>query len=262
MHSTEWNLIQTLPTENLRNGDNKLDPEHGTGESVETEPTTLHPGQVLKDTGFELRELKSVVYGHDPSAEDIQILEEYLAQGAVVPGLDLTPRDVTRWKMAWCEIQKRSPADQITFALPKDIVKRCKDWPDEKDMLRFPIALAFSAAALIYGGLHALAWHANFKSPTEQLLWRISACIVMGGMPLLLLIAKLEDEITGLLESFTKSIDVMLDYYLYAILLFLPFSAYVLARAYLVVECFINLAHLPAEVYDVPSWASYFPHIS
>lgn len=29
--------------------------------------------------------------------------------------------------------------------------------------------------------------------------------------------------------------------------------AYIVARAYLVIECFIDLSHLPAEVYDVSS---------
>ena len=130
------------------------------------------------------------------------------------------------------------------------------------DMLKLPIALTFSATALIYGGLHALAWHAYFKSPTEQLLWRISACVVMGGMALILLTVKFEDEITNTFSYLTDFIHYKLDGILYVILVVLLILAYALARAYLVVECFINLAHLPAEVYDVPSWASYFPHIS
>jgi len=37
---------------------------------------------------------------------------------------------------------------------------------------------------------------------------------------------------------------------------------YVLARAFLVVECFINLGHLPDSAYDVPQWTQYLPSIS
>ena len=37
---------------------------------------------------------------------------------------------------------------------------------------------------------------------------------------------------------------------------------YILARAYLVVECFINVFHLPAGVFKTPEWSTYFPHIS
>lgn len=36
---------------------------------------------------------------------------------------------------------------------------------------------------------------------------------------------------------------------------------YVLFRAYLVVVCFINLAHLPDSAFLVPEWSCYVPHI-
>ena len=37
--------------------------------------------------------------------------------------------------------------------------------------------------------------------------------------------------------------------------------AYVLARACLVVECFINVFHLPAGVFDTPEWSTDSPHM-
>lgn len=37
--------------------------------------------------------------------------------------------------------------------------------------------------------------------------------------------------------------------------------AYALARTYLVVECFINLAHLPDDAFRVAQWSQYIPHI-
>ncbi|SPO01171.1 uncharacterized protein DNG_03918 [Cephalotrichum gorgonifer] len=37
---------------------------------------------------------------------------------------------------------------------------------------------------------------------------------------------------------------------------------YALARVYLLVECFINLAHLPDGAYQVPQWSQYVPHIA
>ena len=36
---------------------------------------------------------------------------------------------------------------------------------------------------------------------------------------------------------------------------------YIVARVYLVVECFINLAHLPPSAYQLPQWSQYVPHI-
>jgi len=37
---------------------------------------------------------------------------------------------------------------------------------------------------------------------------------------------------------------------------------YVVARVYLVVECFLNLAHLPDAAYLLPQWSQYVPHIA
>ena len=44
--------------------------------------------------------------------------------------------------------------------------------------------------------------------------------------------------------------------------LFYPtFLLYVFSRVYLVVDSFLQLAHLPDAVYQVPNWSQYFPHI-
>jgi hypothetical protein len=37
---------------------------------------------------------------------------------------------------------------------------------------------------------------------------------------------------------------------------------YIFCRAYIVVECFIMLAHLPDTTLEIPSWARYIPHIT
>ncbi len=123
-----------------------------------------------------------------------------------------------------------------------------------------PIAFGFCAGALIYGGLHALAWFAHFDSSTEQLLWRISACVVMGGLPVIFVLITVGHRV----ERWTSN-GGMSDFFLSSMLITLVgliLLAYILARGYLVVECFINLSHLPAEVYEVPQWSAYFPHIS
>ena len=37
---------------------------------------------------------------------------------------------------------------------------------------------------------------------------------------------------------------------------------YVVARLYLVVNCFVNLAPLLDKVFELPNWSHYFPHIA
>lgn len=53
------------------------------------------------------------------------------------------------------------------------------------------------------------------------------------------------------------AVKILFDLIVTAVVLF-----YTLARVYLVVECFINLAHLPDGAYQVPQWAQYVPHIA
>ncbi|KAI4087558.1 MAG: hypothetical protein LQ344_006711 [Seirophora lacunosa] len=195
------------------------------------------PGQVIPGTNLKTKtaqEMKDLV--GDKSA--------YLP---VIPELRLTKEDVTRLKMA-------SAASDARVGRPKEweeikFRRRCSNAEDfaESD---FVSLLGLTIVSLIYGGLHALAWFANFNSTTEQLLWRISSCVVMGGLPIFDVLVRGSE--TGFHGIVTTS----------EILLFLIAIAYILARAYLVVGCFIQLSHMPAGVYEVPEWSAYFPHLS
>ena len=73
----------------------------------------------------------------------------------------------------------------------------------------------------------------------------------MGGFPIIFSLAVWEQKNTN-------------DYIWLAIWCIetLMLVVYLLARAYLVVECFINVFHLPAGVFNTPEWSTYFPHIS
>ena len=161
------------------------------------------------------------------------------------------------------------PSDSILY---RSFVHRCQNRPDiDEFSTNLSLGLNFSAAAFIYGGLHALAWFAHFDSSTEQLLWRISACVVMGMLPVIiglysfswrLFVWETTYRTQKKLEKVIESRSLSLIEDLADIMTYILMLAYVLARAYLVVECFINIAHLPAGVYDVPTWSAYFPHIS
>ena len=226
-------------------------------------PITLQAGQTLQGTGFTILSSKSLtsrlmnrdIFSTRSNLDDmIELYKQSL------PNVHLSARDVNRWKMAWRAIQEyvdRHPDSTVVEkwtdrTLRKLFVDRCKDWPNIDDIFDGGrIGLGFAMVAFIYGGLHALAWFAHFHSSVEQLLWRISACIVMGAMPVIVCVFKIADDYVS-----WDLIDAMA-----AILMFLVLVAYVLARAHLVVESFISLGHLPAGVYDVPRWTAYIPHI-
>ncbi|KAL8665774.1 MAG: hypothetical protein Q9168_007625 [Polycauliona sp. 1 TL-2023] len=176
-----------------------------------------------------------------------------------VPELSLTREDVNRWKMAARAAELFGPPhDQLHLLKREPFRQRCRDHPNFEDVLKKrSLVLGFSAAAIIYGGLHALAWFAHFRSSTEQLLWRISSVAVMSGIPisaavynLYVIDVKLPDNrrlVSGpLIASLIASVALI----------------YIIARVYLVIECFIQLSHLPAGVFQQPEWSTYFPHIA
>ena len=233
------------------------------GRDNEAGSTILIPGQTLQGTGFKALDGKGL-------ATYFRIKDTI----GHVPPIRLTTEDVTRYKMAWRGLRffwplSGYPAQFLSSFwdrdgewpsyVPNPLVQRCKDWPELKDSFELLLGLGFTTAGLIYGGLHALAWFAHFGSSTQQLLWRISACVVMGGFPVCWVLVKLNEFSYRSIHKY--DLDEIFRY-VFLVAAGLVALAYMLARAYLVVECFINLSHLPAGVYDVPHWASYFPHIS
>lgn len=226
----------------------------------ETDSITMAPGEYLAGTCFRAFTARELLQDRPGFGN----LHDY---NGPLPSINLSSQDITRWKMAWSAIQafRIETADGPPFSTSSVIQSRCKDWPGADDILEnLSAALGFSAAAFIYGGLHALAWFAYFHSSTEQLLWQISACVVMGGVSAMHLLAKITQIVNRLARRFglRYRLSDRVDMIIILGLLPLVLLAYILARAYLVVECFISLSHLPAGVYYVPNWAAYFPHIS
>ena len=151
---------------------------------------------------------------------------------------------------------------------------RSENWPltlkvssEDFDMTRWAI---FVLAGLIYGGLHALAWNACFSSELEKPMWRMSA-MSPGLIGLLIIVSKNKiaqwEEKTRMEPDWESTRSVML-WVGTLLMVILPcvgtglFSAYIFARAYLVMECFISLAHSPPGIYDLPQWPTYLPHIT
>ena len=238
----------------------------------------LMPGQTLPGTGFQVQHSQDIPNGNLKGASTFGLFlrdttlprplrKAFDELHATLPNVHLKARDVTRWRMAWRSYKRwwDSPMNPTLF--PTLLVQRSKNWPEFDSIFRLPIILGFTTATFVYGGLHALAWSTHFDSATERILWRISSCFVMGGLPVILGLLHLGDtfERGGLyMRSRTKAWDACffaceLIIYLTAGLILI---AYMFARAYLVVECFINLFNLPAGVYNTPDWSVYFPHIS
>jgi hypothetical protein len=147
------------------------------------------------------------------------------------------------------------------------------------------LSIGLLLAGSLYGGIHLFAWNGPFPSGTERLLWRISCLIIASpvGLVILLLTAAgvaiaafvvLDqfNEILPLKRMFSwlyTPIIALLDTDISIMMVFCGMAgisaifalAYAAARIYLVVECFINIAHLPEAVFQEPNWSQYIPHV-
>ena len=153
---------------------------------------------------------------------------------------------------------------------------RMGNWPDPEAMdlsyenhkqWSFASGFAISLAVFLYGGLHLLAWNAPFASKVEQRLWQFSGTFVaFSGLLYLtsLILSNLITKQPHFVEiatgwTYIRRLAKLDTRTIVALILAM---AYVLARSYLIIECFLQLARLPESAYLTPSWSRYFPHIS
>ena len=158
---------------------------------------------------------------------------------------------------------------------------RSPQWPGDSDLFykrrRKPAAWSgITLACAIYGGLHATAWSLPFPTQLQQLLWRASSITVSTSAiyiaPMVFLnrvgnrleSAMLERGTQNPGSALTWILEVFYLFDVFVWLVFMPLGAiwYCLCRSFLVVESFINLAHLSADDLRIPTWPSYVPHIS
>ena len=129
------------------------------------------------------------------------------------------------------------------------------DWDAEKSWL-----IGFCLAGLFYGGVHLLVWNRSFRNETENLLWKISnLTILLSGIPLVVLVCYygLPDKILERLPKWVLSVWRKFGHSFF--LVFTLF--YVSCRMFIIVECFLDVFHLPDSAFEVPRWSQYFPHI-
>lgn len=219
-----------------------------------------------------------------------------------LPQITLKHQDITRWQWAcgaplgarerhWLKIRRH-------WSYKRIVLQESNIWPRLVSFESPGLALSFSFASATYGALHALAWSAASPSKAETTLWRVAVCVPTGGLPLFLFLycwtcpriktrhhgclyrglfglltgraliyveRRLDavewrlgpvkwrlDAVKGILSQVISNKRIVRSMSL----------IYFLARIYLVVECFVNLFHLPAAVFQVPNWSVYFPHIS
>ncbi|PSR77131.1 hypothetical protein PHLCEN_2v8039 [Hermanssonia centrifuga] len=164
--------------------------------------------------------------------------------------LSLTSEDIERWTLASKAFIRYGPPPRgrkRTFgSLVTAEAQLHGEWGIDSDA-----GLLFIAALLTatYGVPHVAAWNTPFATHLEQTLWRCAALVVTTAGTLCSLLSLID--YVPWVGSWLPILGI----------LSLP-VAYTVSSAYLLVESFKQLAHLPPAAYQLPSWSNYFPHFS
>jgi hypothetical protein len=210
--------------------------------------------------------------------------------------LHLSASTVCRWRLASvARHQYRLGTDRMGGEGEGAILSLCTrvgdfDFFGGGDATTVAALLTFVLAPAVYGGIHAVAWFKVFPSPAESVAWRVAVCVVMSAallwIPERLVPAESAEEEARKYDHVplgdgrvvtTRRADaprrgcgkflhkMALGLVCGVLVLFVLKGvvalAYVGARAYLVAECFRDLAYLETGVFELPSWVVYVPHM-
>ena len=110
--------------------------------------------------------------------------------------------------------------------------------------------------AIVFGGIHCVAWSFHFPTLQEKLAWRISASSI-AGLPIFTLAFIILGAFIDIRSEIWKNIvDIV-----FTLMAIASFALYVIARmVLLVLPCIALRAPNPVALVEM-QWAAFFPHI-
>jgi hypothetical protein len=119
-----------------------------------------------------------------------------------------------------------------------------------KSKLHDALLVVEMIVAMVFGGIHCIAWSFSFPTRIEQILWRVSSIATVSTPFLILVLALVFDLLDlGVPEIFTL------------FLLILSPLIYVLSRLVLLILSFISLRSLPPSAFYTVRWTTFIPHV-
>lgn len=119
-------------------------------------------------------------------------------------------------------------------------------------MADLPKFICSFGITLVFAACHLIGWNLAFPTWSEQLLWR-AASVLCGVIPILIIVVSAWIADRRRLDSPNENVGELG--------VRLGVGAYALIRTYLLVEAFVSLRSVPADVYQTVNWAAYIPHI-
>jgi hypothetical protein len=117
----------------------------------------------------------------------------------------------------------------------------------------FALYFAEMIIAMVFGGIHCIAWSFSFPTHVERILWRASSIAIIST-PFLVLVFILVFAFLGL------NISDFFDFFGHLLAIFLP-CIYVFSRLILMVLSFISLRSLPPNAFYTVHWTTFIPHV-
>jgi hypothetical protein len=103
--------------------------------------------------------------------------------------------------------------------------------------------------AVVFGGIHCIAWSFAFPTHIERLIWRASSIAIIA-VPMMLMVGR--KWLVALNNDIVKFLGGL-------ILVLFPF-VYFFARMTLLVLAFISLRSLPHGALELVQWTTFIPH--
>lgn len=147
------------------------------------------------------------------------------------------------------------------------VVKYAPNWPSDYPLPSLQgevMGMALWFASMAYGGIHLAAWHDNFPSRTETVLWRFSAIYISSSGVfwfLLNVFAHYPPWASSWWDRFYAMKAHPVQYVLLGSGATVCGVSYILARVFLVVDGIASLRSVPSAIYSTPDWSVLVPHL-
>ena len=127
---------------------------------------------------------------------------------------------------------------------------------DLRDDQRFVAAVGSAVIAMIFGGIHCIAWSFSFPTLAEKILWRVSSIAIIGVPFFYVAFFGL----IGLCNHLNLELPIVTAV-IAIITIPTALLLYFVARTVLLVQAFVTLRSPSPGVFQTVHWTTFIPHI-
>lgn len=125
-----------------------------------------------------------------------------------------------------------------------------------------PLLIFSALAGAAFGSIHCAAWHFDFPSPVERILWQTASLTIVGLCLFIIAISPVYTRFVYDKWLYSGGTEDMLYWTrLKETIEALPVIIYPVARLSLLILALLSLRQLPPSAFDTVVWTKFIPHI-